>query len=128
MARCPTRPTLRAAAHFAAMTAVAAALAGCATFEPKPAPDMPRAAEIGVYEAFPPIEHEYVLVKRLWGGPWRSAIAVPRYASVAAGAADLRNHAVLLGGDAVMNFACYHAAVDPNSAYYCNGNVIRYVR
>lgn len=112
---------------------VAAALAaivttGCAYISPKPAPSQPGADKIAVYEALPPERREFRLVKRLWVGQWTSAIAVPRYPSVAAGADDLRNHAVALGGDAVINFGCYHSRVDPNSSYYCNGNVIKYVQ
>jgi hypothetical protein len=103
-------------------------LSGCAYLNPKPAPDQAGADRIAVYEALPPDNREYRLVKRLWVDPWTSAIAVPRYASIEAGAADLRNHAVVLGGDAIMNFGCYHSDVDPRSFYYCNGNVIKYAR
>ena len=102
--------------------------AGCSTLWSSTAPDLPQAAQVGVYESFPPSDRDYVLVRRLWVDGWTSALGIPRYASVEAGAADLRNHAALLGGNAIMNFGCYHSAVDPRSDYYCNGNVIRYVR
>ena len=115
------------------LTAVIVAVAGlsvsgCAYLDPKPAPDQPGAERIAVYESFPPDHRPYELVRRLWVEPWASSIAVPRYRSVEAGVADLRNHAVVLGGDAIMNFGCYHSRVDPRSDYYCNGNVIRFVR
>lgn len=112
------------------MAAAAAVLAfsGCSYLEPRAMPPQPGAEQVGVYESFPPAERSYVLVKRVWVDTWASALVVPRYASIDAGAADLRNRAVALGGDAVMNFGCYHSDVDPRSDYYCNGNVIRYVR
>ena len=103
-------------------------VSGCSYLIPKPAPEQAGADRIAVYEALPTDHRPYQLVRRLWVEPWAGAIAVPRYASVEAGAADLRNHAVVLGGDAIMNFGCYHSGVDPRSAYHCNANVIRFVR
>lgn len=103
---------------------------GCSMFtgRAEPSPEAVAQAErIGVYESSPPGSRAYRFVTRLWVEPWRSAIRVPRYASVEAGVADLRNQAVALGGDAVVNFACYHIAVDPNSDYRCNGTVIKYL-
>jgi hypothetical protein len=111
-----------------ALLAVAAGLPGCAYFETRLAAPATNADSIGVYEASPPGSAGYVLVSRLWVEPWKSAISVPRYGSVEAGAADLRNRAAALGGDAVMNFGCYHSGVDPRSDYYCNGTVIRFVK
>ena len=101
--------------------------AGCSVLMPAPAPYVPQADQIGVYEASPPGSRDYRYVKRLWVEPRQSAIRVPRYPSVAAGSADLRNQAVALGGDAIINFACYHADVDPRSDYYCNGTVVRFL-
>lgn len=103
-------------------------VSGCAALFPEPVAMQPRAAEIAVYEAFPPSARSYQLVKRVWVDGWTSAYRIPTYASIEAGAADIRNQAALLGGNAVMNFGCYHKAVDPASAYYCNGNVIKYVQ
>lgn len=111
-----------------ALAAAAFAASGCAYISPKPAPAQPGADKVAVYEALPPDRREFKLVKRLWVGQWTSAIAVPLYPSIAAGADDMRNHAVALGGDAVINFGCYHSRVDPDSAYYCNGNVIKFVQ
>ena len=104
-----------------------AALSGCSLFVPRVGAT-PEAEKIGVYEAYPPGNRNYRKVVRLWVEPWSSAISVPRYTSVEAGAADLRNHAVAYGGDAVVNFGCYHIAVDPQSEYVCNGTVIRYTQ
>ncbi len=102
-------------------------LSGCSFLDTRAGPS-PEAEKIGVFEAYPPGSRGYSVVQRLWVGPWRSAISVPKYASVEAGAADLRNQAVALGGDAVVNFGCYHADVNPGSAYYCNGTVIRFTQ
>jgi hypothetical protein len=99
---------------------------GCAIFPQRAGPS-PEAEKIAVHEASPPGPRDYRMVKRLWVEPWSSAVSVPRYGSVEEGAADLRNQAVALGGDAVVNFGCYHSAVDPRSALYCNGTVIKYV-
>jgi len=120
--RSPARPLALAAA------VAGFAVSGCAYLDPKAAPEQPGSDQVAVYEAFPPDHRPYQLVKRLWVEPWTSAIAVPRYASIEAGAKDLRNHAIALGGDAIVNFGCHHSGVDPRSFYYCNGNVIRFVR
>lgn len=100
---------------------------GCAFMSPSRAPSSPQAAQVGVYEASPPGDKPYKFVRRLWVEPWSSAFSLPQYESVAAGADDLRNQAVALGGDAVVNFGCYHSSERPQSRYYCNGTVIRYV-
>lgn len=117
---------------FSARKSLAGVLAavcasGCALYETRAAPS-PEADNVTVHEAGPPGQRSYVLVKRLWVEPWQSAISVPRYASSEAGAADLRNHAVALGGDAIMNFGCYRSDTGSRSDYFCNGSVIRYVR
>jgi len=113
---------------LAAVVAAVAGLSGCSYISPKPVPAQAGADKVAVYEALPPDRRNFSLVKRLNAGPWTSAIAVPRYPSVAAGEDDLRNLAVALGGDAVINFGCYHSRVDRNSDYYCNGNVIKFVQ
>lgn len=107
------------------------ALAGCSMLAGRNDPTPEAAAQagrIGVYESAPPGRSDYRFVSRLWVEPWQSAVRVPRYASVESGVADLRNRAVALGGDAIVNFACYHADVNPESDYYCNGTVIKYVQ
>jgi hypothetical protein len=105
-------------------------VSGCSLFagRAEPSPEAAAQAErIGVYEAAPPGSKDYRFVTRLWVEPWKSAASYPRYASVEAGVADLRAQAVALGGDAIVNFGCYHADVDPRSDYYCNGTVVRFV-
>ena len=120
--------TQRRLRRVLAFAAIAFGASGCAYFQPQPIAAQPQAEKVPVYEALPPDNKAFQLVKRLMAGPWTSAIAVPRYPSVAAGAEDLRNRAVALGGDAVTNFGCYRSRVDLNSDYYCNGNVIKYVQ
>ncbi len=131
-ARIAMNPTRRIIALAAASASALALASGCALLMPEPAPYVAQADQIGVYEASPPGPRAYRFVKRLWVEPWQSAISVPRYASVEAGAADLRNQAVALGGDAIVNFGCYHSGRDAqpalHSALHCNGTVIKYVQ
>jgi hypothetical protein len=117
----------RSSLGFPVAVLLALCVSGCSFFSPRVGPS-PEADRIGVYEAYPPGSSDYRKVTRLWVEPWSSAISVPLYASAEEGAADLRNHAAALGGDAIVNFGCYHRDVDPSSALYCNGTVIRYVR
>lgn len=98
---------------------------GCSMFAPRAGPTQ-EAERIGVYEATPPGNRNYRKVVRLMVEPRSSALSVPRYSSVEAGAADLRNYAIAYGGDAVVNFGCYHIDRNPLSALICNGTVIRY--
>jgi hypothetical protein len=85
----------------------------------------PSAERIAVYDSFPQSEKSYRIVKRLWIESWLSTFNVPRYASIEAGATDLRNQADALGGDAIVNFGCYGDYRDP-PALICNGSVIKY--
>lgn len=97
-----------------ALALVLASIAGCTNLGP-PFDERilastrlaPAAEAIAVYESAPPGPRAYSIVKRLWTESWHSAYHVPRYASVEAGNADLRNHAAALGADAIINFACY---------------------
>ena len=90
------------------------------------------AGKIAVYEAIPLDPRPYKLVKRIWVASGRSAGIVPKFDSTEEGAAALRNRAVALGGDAVMNFGCYRLDADiaPEShpTLICNGNVIKYLQ
>ena len=122
-------PAHRIRALLASAVAVLC-VSGCSLFagRAEPSPEaVAQAGRIGVYESSPPGSRDYRFVTRLWVEPWQSAIRVPRYATVEAGVADLRAQAVALGGDAVINFGCYHADVDPRSDYYCNGTVVRFL-
>ena len=103
--------------------------AGCASLTDRP--ERPAEADkIAVYEGVPPGYRQYRVVRRVWTESWRSAFAVPAYASIEEGARDLRSQAVALGGDAVMNFGCYRfdaGIITPTpEGLICNGNVIRY--
>ena len=113
------------------LCAVCVFAAGCSSVTGRPERS-PEADKIAVYEAVPADPRPYRLLKRVWVETWRSAFTVPKYGTIEAGAADLQNQAVALGGDAVMNFGCYRldAGIPPGSrvALVCNGNVIRYER
>ena|SRR6185369_3937306 len=109
------------------LAALGTLVSGCSVLAPAPDPYPPQADQVGVYESSPPGSRGYKFITRLWVEPWRSAIGVPRYRTVEEGAADLRARTVALGGDAIVNFACYHVAVDPNSDYRCNGTAIKYL-
>ena len=105
--------------------------AGCTSLDRRP--ERPAEADqIGVYETVPPGYRQYRLVRRVWTESWRSAFSVPVYGSVEAGASDLQSQAVLLGGDAVMNFGCYRFNPDiltpTRQGLICNGNVIKYAQ
>ena len=116
---------------FFTLCALCVLAAGCSSLTGRQERS-PDADKIAVYEALPADPRPYRLVKRVWVETWRSAFTVPKYATMEAGAADLQNQAVALGGDAVMNFGCYRldAGIPPGSpvASVCNGNVIRYER
>ncbi len=106
--------------------ALAAGLAsGCSSLVERVEP-VAQADRIGVYESAPPGKKPYVSVGRIWAGQWKTAFGPPRYATAEAGAADLRNQAVALGGNAVMNFGCYR--LDPASKpdLACNGTVVKF--
>ena len=123
-------PAHRIRALLASAVAVLC-VSGCSLFagRAEPSPEAVAQAErIGVYEASPPGSRDYRFVTRLWVEPWKSAISVPRYRFRRRPASpDLRAQAVALGGDAIINFGCYHADVDPRSDYYCNGTVVRFL-
>jgi len=112
-----------------AISALAVSAAGCTGFGTHTG-TAPEADKVAVYEASPPGSRNYVLVKRIWSPSWRSALWVPGYSSVAEAAADFRNQALALGGDAVINFNCarYDATIPPesNPTLFCNGNVIKH--
>ncbi|HEY8069109.1 MAG TPA: hypothetical protein VIF38_09480 [Burkholderiales bacterium] len=101
--------------------------AGCSNL-----PGPQEAGKIAVYEAIPLDPRPYKLVKRIWVASGRSAGIVPKFDSTEEGAAALRNRAVALGGDAVMNFGCYRLdadiAPDSHPTLICNGNVIKYLQ
>lgn len=90
------------------------------------------ADKIAVYQGVPRDPRSYELVKRIWAEKWRSSLWVPSFGSEEDAMSDLRNQAVSLGGDAIMNFGCYRRDADiphaerPN--LLCNGNVIKYVQ
>ncbi len=88
-------------------------------------------AKIAVWESYPQDPRPYRQIKRVWVDSWRSNFWVPQYASVEDGANAMREHAVALGGDGVMNFSCYRRDANiPHSerpALHCNGTVIKFL-
>jgi hypothetical protein len=85
-----------------------------------------QADQVGVYEAGPPGSRPYSVVRRLGIEPWGSAFDVPHYASAEAGVAALRNQAVALGGNAIVNFGCYLLRPGSKPDIICNGTVIKF--
>jgi hypothetical protein len=110
--------------------AIGVTAAGCTSVTMQPEATA-AADKIAVYEAEPPGHRPYGLVKSVWVTTWWSATLVPGYRSVEEGAADLRNQAAALGGDAVTNFNCYR--LDPTipresgPKLICNGKIIKYL-
>ena len=97
-------------------------LSACATRAPT-APA--NADQVAIHESVTSAPPRYEIIKRLWVGSWRSAFAVPRYASREDAMADFRRHAADLGGNGVINFGCYHP-VD-SDRFICNGTVVRFL-
>jgi hypothetical protein len=107
---------------------VAGFASGCSSTVERAEP-VAQADQIGVFQAGPPGPRSYVAVRRLWVDKWKSAFDVPHYASAEAGAADLRNQAVALGGNAIMNFGCYRlnpGATGSKPDFICNGTVVKF--
>jgi len=114
-----------------ALCAITAFAAGCSGVSSH-AESSPDAGKIAVYESEPPGHRPYALVKRNWATSWRSTNILPSYRSRDEAAADFREQAVALGGDAVTNFNCYRldANLPPesNPKLICNGKIIKYLQ
>jgi len=114
-----------------AVSAISVSAAGCTSFATHTG-SAPDADKIAVHESAPPGPRNYVLVKRIWVESWASAVWVPSYHSVAEAAADFRNQAVALEGDAVIYFNCsrFDATIphESNPKLFCNGNIVKYPR
>src|SRR5258706_10241687 len=93
-----------------------ALLAGCVTTEPP--------ENVRVYESVTGAPQIAAVVKRLWVDSEGSAFATPTYASIEEGAEDLRENAVSLGGDGVINFGCYRMGDAVDAPFKCNGTVV----
>ena len=107
---------------------VAGCASGCSSTAERGEP-VAQAGQVAVLQAGPPGPGSYVAVRRLWVDRWTSAFDVPHYDSPEAGAADLREKAVALGGNAIMNFGCYR--LNPGSTgsgpvFICNGTVVKF--
>ena len=113
-----------------AMCVLSMCAAGCSSLEQHSSP-APEAAKVEVFESYPQNHRPYQLVKRVWVESFRSAFFVPGYDSVEEARRDFQDHAVALGGDAVMNFGCYRRDAniphESKPALLCNGNIIKYL-
>jgi hypothetical protein len=89
------------------------------------------APNVPVWESYPQDSRPYRQVKRIWVDSLRSNFFLPSYASIEDGANAMRQHAVALGGDGVMNFGCYRQDANiPHAekpALHCNGTVIKFL-
>jgi len=112
-----------------AVSACCASAAGCAGI-PANTGSATDADKIPVYDSEPPRYRSYGMLKRLWVTSWSSAAVVQSYGSFEEGAADLRNQAAALGGDAVINFNCTRlnaaSAPEADPKLICNGKIIKY--
>lgn len=99
----------------------ALALAGCASSS-APVP----VEQVAVHDSQTSIPPGYKVIKRIWVDSWASAVFVPSYASPEEAAQSMRRQAADLGGNAVINFACYRWVGWPrDGAFGCNGTVVR---
>ena len=92
--------------------------AGCASTAPAPV------EKVTVHESRASVPPGYEVIKRIWVDSWQSAFFVPTYASRDEAAQALREQAAALGGNGVINFACYRKYDD--SSLGCNGTVVRF--
>ena len=91
---------------------------GCAANAPVPV------EQVTVHESQASVTAGYKVIKRIWVDSWSSALLVPTYASREEAAQSMRQKAADLGGNGVINFACYRWYAD--DAFGCNGTVVRF--
>jgi len=92
--------------------------AGCASTAPAPV------EKVAVHESRASVPPGYEVIKRIWVENWQSAFFVPTYASREEAAQAMREQAAALGGNGVINFACYRKYSDDSLG--CNGTVVRF--
>ena len=95
-----------------------ALLAGCAANAPVP-PE-----QVSVHESPASVTANYKIVRRIWVDTWASAVFVPTYVSQEEAKQAMRQKAADLGGNAVLNFACYRKYSDDSLG--CNGTVVKF--
>jgi hypothetical protein len=101
------------------MTALLVLLTGgCAANAPVPV------EQVTVHESQASAPSNYKVIHRIWVDSWSSALLVPTYASREEAAQAMRQKAADLGGNGVMNFACYRRYSDDSLG--CNGTVVRF--
>jgi len=101
------------------MTALLVLLTGgCATNAPVPV------EQVTLHESQASAPSNYKVIQRIWVDSWASALFVPGYASREEAAQTMRQKAADLGGNGVLNFACYRMYSE--SSLGCNGTVVRF--
>lgn len=110
--------------------AALATLAGCAT---RPSEPPVTADQVSVHESVASAPVNYRVIKRLWVDSWVSAFGTPSYSSQDEAAASFRQKAANLGGNGVINFACYTKPgffgffTFGGKSLACNGTVVRFL-
>jgi len=95
-------------------------LSGCAG-----QPGAPVTAEqVSVHESVASAPANFRVIKRYWVESWASAFMVPTYASQTDAMQSFRQHAADLGGNGIINFACYRKYDETSLG--CNGTVVRF--
>jgi hypothetical protein len=91
---------------------------GCASNAPVPV------EQVTLHESQASAPSNFKVIQRIWVDSWASALFVPTYASREEAAQTMRQKAADLGGNGVINFACYRWYAD--NAFGCNGTVVRF--
>lgn len=91
--------------------------AGCASTAPVPV------GEVKVHESQTSVPPGYKVIARVWVDSWASNLLVPTYASREEAAQAMREKAAALGGNGVINFACYRKHDERSLG--CNGTVVK---
>jgi uncharacterized protein YbjQ (UPF0145 family) len=108
------------------LPATLALLAGCAT----PPSGTAGADQVTVHESVASAPQRYEIIKRLRTESLSSLFGTSGNSSVEDALADFRNQATGLGGNGVINFACYSMVIEPRpepgSRLACNGTVVRF--
>jgi hypothetical protein len=95
--------------------------AGCASQAPQGEPVT--ADKVVVHESVASVRGDYKVLKRYWVDSWQSAFMAPTYASQVEALEAFKRHAAGIGGNGVINFACYRKYDE--TALGCNGTVVR---
>lgn len=91
---------------------------GCAANAPVPV------EQVTLHESQASAPSNYKVIQRIWVDSWATALFVPTYVSREEAAQTMRQKAADLGGNGVLNFACYRKYSDDSLG--CNGTVVRF--